>query len=419
MAEGPRIAVLGAGLQGTTVALELARRGCRVDLFDRAQQPITCAGLQNEGKLHLGFVYGKDLSLQTTQRLAAGSLRFLPLLRRWIGSDSERVRFSSPFLYAVPQDSQLSPEAVSTHFTHVEACVRQLIARHETMHGDHAYPGLTGEPIFRPLGDEVRRRYFSHDEVPAAFATKEVAVDPRSIATLLRSAVAGHPGIQFFPQVRIEAVEPRGRHYAISTTPVARSSQGAYDQVINSLWDGRLLIDRGMGLIPDRAWIWRYKAGVRLTFEQSVPPIASVTFMLGSYGDTVQYGSRHVYLSWYPAGLLGLSRELTIPARWNEFAHHDRAALMAATFDGLEVLYPDLGRLRRVKANSAMSSGVIFAWGATDIDDPDSGLHQRDEIGVTSMDGYHSINTGKYCMAPALAMDVADRITPDPSPGPA
>jgi 2-polyprenyl-6-methoxyphenol hydroxylase-like FAD-dependent oxidoreductase len=56
MSKEPRIAVLGAGLQGTTIALELARRGCRVDLFDREEQPITRAGFQNEGKLHLGFV---------------------------------------------------------------------------------------------------------------------------------------------------------------------------------------------------------------------------------------------------------------------------------------------------------------------------------------------------------------------------
>ena len=55
-----RVAVLGAGFLGTGVALELARRGVAVHLYDRNDVCITQAGLRNEGKVHLGFTYAKD-----------------------------------------------------------------------------------------------------------------------------------------------------------------------------------------------------------------------------------------------------------------------------------------------------------------------------------------------------------------------
>ena len=53
------IAVLGAGLQGACIALELARRGHEVDLIDQDVQPLNRASLRNEGKIHLGFVYAR------------------------------------------------------------------------------------------------------------------------------------------------------------------------------------------------------------------------------------------------------------------------------------------------------------------------------------------------------------------------
>ena len=43
------IVILGAGLQGAGVALELARRGTAVTLIDQDPQPLNRASLRNEG----------------------------------------------------------------------------------------------------------------------------------------------------------------------------------------------------------------------------------------------------------------------------------------------------------------------------------------------------------------------------------
>ncbi len=69
-----------------------------------------------------------------------------------------------------------------------------------------------------------------------------------------------------------------------------------------------------------------------------------------------------------------------------------------------------MGRLPLDADAVSVKGGVIFAWGETDIDDPDSGLHERHAIGTRSSEGYHSIDTGKLTMAPLFAQVAADRV---------
>ena len=57
--------MLGAGLQGACIALELARRGAKVDLYERNEACVAEASAHNEGKVHLGFVYAFDQSFAT------------------------------------------------------------------------------------------------------------------------------------------------------------------------------------------------------------------------------------------------------------------------------------------------------------------------------------------------------------------
>ena len=62
-----RVAVLGGGLQGACVALELSRHGVKVDLYEKSDQCLSQASAHNEGKMHLGYVYANDRSLRTAR----------------------------------------------------------------------------------------------------------------------------------------------------------------------------------------------------------------------------------------------------------------------------------------------------------------------------------------------------------------
>jgi hypothetical protein len=71
---------------------------------------------------------------------------------------------------------------------------------------------------------------------------------------------------------------------------------------------------------------------------------------------------------------------------------------------------PPLRSLRFRPSDVDPGGGIIFAWGDTGVDDPESMLHERFEIGVHSYGNYHTVNTGKYTMTPWMGMKTAERI---------
>jgi hypothetical protein len=71
---------------------------------------------------------------------------------------------------------------------------------------------------------------------------------------------------------------------------------------------------------------------------------------------------------------------------------------------------PMLSTLAYSDKNVEPVGGVIFAWGDTGVDDQQSKLHDRHELGVYSMGNYHSVNTGKYTLGPLMGLRAAERI---------
>src|SRR5213593_217491 len=91
------ILILGAGLQGTGVALELARRGLDALLVERDPRPLNRASLRNEGKIHLGLIYANDASRETAFLQLRGALHFRRILERWRGAATDWLSRSTPF----------------------------------------------------------------------------------------------------------------------------------------------------------------------------------------------------------------------------------------------------------------------------------------------------------------------------------
>jgi glycerol-3-phosphate dehydrogenase len=73
-AEHPEVAVIGAGVVGCAVALELARRGVEVALLEAEPEPGLAASGTNSGILHTGFDSAPG-ELETDLILASGRIR--------------------------------------------------------------------------------------------------------------------------------------------------------------------------------------------------------------------------------------------------------------------------------------------------------------------------------------------------------
>ena len=183
-----------------------------------------------------------------------------------------------------------------------------------------------------------------------------------------------------------------------------------YDHVVNTLADGRLAVDKTAGVEPERAWLYRVKHFIRLR-APGLAPVPSTTIVLGPFGDIAAYGDGNFYLSWYPAGMRGMSPDLSPPAWPLVLDEPASSEVRRAIVTGLARIVPALADLSRDAVESAaVKGGIIFAWGRTDIHDAGSGLHERHAIGPSSRGRYHTVDTGKLTMAPLFGKAVADRI---------
>ena len=393
-----RVAVLGAGLQGSAIALELGRRGVDVDLVERADEAMTGASAHNEGKVHLGYVYANDPSRRTARTMIEGALEFAPLLRRWLG-DLDDVVVADPFRYAVHRDSLLTVEEVEAHFADCHAIALELLDGREP-----DYFGADPRVAPRRLSPADLAEHFHPATVSAAYATTEVAVDPLSLARAVRRALADHPRIRLRVATAVRAVTPLDDGALVHTD----RADDRYDHVVNALWDGRLAVDETAGVAASRPWLYRMKYFVRLEPSVSVP---STTILLGPFGDVVTYADGQAFLSWYPAGRLGTSAALSPPSWDTELDDVLAKEVRMGVVAGLADVVPAVGRLPEADlAEGRVLGGVIFAHGHTDIDDPASVLHERHEIGPVSHGRFHSVDTGKLTMAPRFARLLADRI---------
>ena len=392
-------------MQGASVALELAAHGISCDLYDREPACLRRASLHNEGKIHLGYVYGNDPSLNSARMMARGAAAFAPLLRRWLGKSLDLVPLSEPFCYAVHAQSLLTVESVEAH---LQACQRIWI---EQGAAADAYFGIdAAAPISRLSPDELSELY-DPSQVQAVFRTPEISVDPAVLSTAIDDRVAGEPSIARVFGVEVKAVRFVGEEMLVDYEADGARHAQAYDHVVNALWEGRLLIDRSAGLPVPAPWLFRLKYHLRLTDEAMREGVASTTMVLGAFGDIVNFGGGELLLTWYPAGRRAVTAAIA-PPNWPSvpeagLCHELRGEIPA----GLAAGVPALRKLTPLTLAAArVGGGPIFALGAEDIDDPASQLHERYAIGVRSLGRYHSIDTGKLTTAPLFAKMVVERI---------
>jgi glycine/D-amino acid oxidase-like deaminating enzyme len=385
-----RVAVLGAGIMGSCIALLLAEAGFEAVLFDAAAEPLAGASRWNEGKIHLGFLYAGDPTRATAARLIPGGLAFAPILERLLGRSLREAGEQPEDVYLVHRGSVASADAMAAHHEAVSALLAEAGA-----------PGLR----CRRLSPAELAALSGSEEVAAGFAVPERSVDTRRVADWLAAALAAAPGVELRCGVRVlaaRAEEAADGPWRVETDPP--EAGGRFDWVVNALWHGRPAVDATAGLPPPPPFTQRYRVSL---FVQA-PGVAErgAVLVVGPFGDMKAYGDGRFYLSWYPAGLL----EETTASEVTDPPAPDAKAVIAGTRAGLAPLLPAAGRVLAEASEILVRGGWVFALGRGPLSDPASSLHRRDGFGVARRGRYLSVDTGKYSTAPWLAARIADAI---------
>lgn len=402
-AHGKRVAVLGAGIMGSSVALELARRGCRVVLVDSAEAPFSGASRWNEGKIHLGYLYAADPSLSTARHLLPGGVAFVDDVGELVGCDLQPAISAQDDLYLVHRDSVVDAETTCARFEAMSALVRACP-------GSDRYPGDASRARSRALSPAELGRLVDTRSIQAGFRVPERSISTRWVADRYIEALRAAPRIELAMATRVLGVGPvptaaRERWRLDTDVPV----DGTFDAVVNALWSGRLAVDASLGLQPQPGWSHRFRLSL---FVRTHRPMEahSMVVATGPFGDIKNYNGRDFYLSWYPAGLLveGLA---VPPPELPLLGDADRLHIADAIRAGLGALIPVTHEILEQAESVQVEGGWVFAQGQGSLADPAASLHRRDRFGVIERGTYFSVDTGKYSIAPWLARQIAVRLT--------
>lgn len=394
-----RIAVLGAGIMGASLALLLARRGNRVVLVDAAAAPFSGASRWNEGKIHLGYLYAGDPALATARRLLPGGLAFRALVESLLGCALAPAISRDDDVYLVHRDSVVAVPAMRAYFDALTA----LAQGHPSASGYLCDIGSVQE-----LGDDALDAIANRSLVRAGFRVPERSLSTLWLADRYVAALAAEPGIDLAMRTRVVDVVATDAGDARWRVVADASVEGQFDAVVNATWEGRLALDARVGLAPVPGWSHRYRQSlfVHTRHELQAP---SAVIATGPFGDVKNYNGRDFYLSWYPDGLRAEGNAIAAPAV-PVLDADGRAAAIAAIADDLAAVVPFVRDIIGAADDARLEGGWVFAMGQGSLADPHSGLHRRDRFGVRRRGSFYSVDTGKYSTAPLLAVELARRI---------
>ena len=387
--------VLGGGIQGCCIALMLRKHGYDVKIVDKSNDIINRASLNQEGKIHLGFIYGLDASLKTGKKLLLDALYFAPYLEYLLGKkvNWEKLK-STNFNYLVAKDSMLSPDEVETYFQTLQTIYRQYLEDENL-----TYLGKKPNTIFKKISlpPQVNPDFFE-----ACFATEEVAIHHKSIKEIIKTKIQSE-NISLCLNQYVTSAKRTTNGFMVETHSEDDGIQHLEsDVVFNCLWEGRMILDKQMGMQVEKGYNLRLKYGIIAKPLKSDRRLPSFSVIQGPYGDFVNFHqSKETYFCWYPSSMKGMVIDQSIPTSWDEACDGKipqtvRQKLVNENFKHFKRLIPTLSDFQVL----SIKAGVIVAKGHHDIHHMDSKLHERNESPITQSDGYFSINTSKYTSAP-------------------
>ena len=392
---------------GVCVALELARRGESVTLVDGAEELLQGASRWNEGKIHLGYLYAADPGLNTARRLIPGGLAFRGLVERHIGRSLDGY-MTDDDVFLVHRDSVVDAASFGAYANRVAELVREAASSSDAP----LYLSDVSRSSVQRLSSSDLARLTPSGQVVAGFRVSERSISTRPVADLLVSAIRAEPRVEVCTGVWIDGVRRRADSRLELVTPRAGPlTLGAFDVVINALWEGRPAVDVSLGVRPVAPWTHRFRAAVFAEAPNSA--LEGGVLCTGPFGDIKRYGDGRLYLSWYRAGLLAEGNDIEPPRERSALTSLRAELVRSQTLAGLAEYFPGIAQLCAEAETLEVHGGWVYAIGDGSLADPSSTLHQRDKFAITRDRGYISVDTAKYSLAPWLAERVAQMVVND------
>ena len=380
-------AVIGGGTLGSLIALRLSNLGLNVEIFESKPELLKGASYLGEGKIHLGYTYG--LSHESSYgQLIESAFTFAEIVESSICNPVDWKNVTSiPFSYKVADDSLISPDIFLNHGKAISTII-QLKNNNET---------YLGSPIEEII--ELERTS------ERSFITSERAVDLEKHKEIITAEIIARENITVNVNSEILLVKTDLQNRYMLTTNSCELGK-SFDYVINCTWEKRYLLDR---MFWEKLPNLNYRTKLYVSAKTSLQE-AAYTTVLGKYGDLVVFNTGRLYGSDYLTGLTSFTNEVLPNFAERESLPEVLVARHWEYFKSRFIL--EMPELSEVTDITTFERSVV-AKGDSDIDEINSGLHERSPHYLDRKGNYISALATKITTVPQLAKRIVDWISSD------
>jgi len=238
-----------------------------------------------------------------------------------------------------------------------------------------------------------------------SFLTSERAVDLEKLSEILIAELVARENITINVNSEIALAEiDADNNYILSTTN--EKLEQRFNFVINCTWEKRHLLDRMFwDELPDLNYRTKLYVSAKTTLRET-----ACTTVLGKYGDLVIFNTGRLYGSDYLTGLTSFTNEVLPNFVERESLPEE---LVAKHWEYLKSRFLlELPELSEVTDMATFERSVV-AVGDSDIDQINSGLHDRFPHYLNRKGNYISALGTKMTTIPQLAKKIVDWIRSD------
>ena len=390
-----RVAILGAGIQGTLMALMFKKHGYDVTIIDRASDIMDRTSITGEGRIHMGLEYANDPSMDTATYMLESAMRFAQYIEYLVNEKLDWSKLKSERLICLlPHESHVTPHQFEEYGVKLGEIYERVLFEHPEL----TYLGERPPKVL--LGAIEIPKAVNASFIAAAYQSIQVCILANKLRDIIRQSLREKGVTLVFDRTILgvkrnneEDAEKYGKLRVISDL-----GEHDYDVVVNCLWENRAKIDRQMGLDNnEKEESYRIKSNVRLAnLLELHGNIPSISIMNGPFGDFVRYGKDDmVYFAWHPVSPTAITHNLTeietlfqkhviseFPTDFEKHITEGHREAFEQIFPGFDSSFFDEG---------IVGTGFVVANGLTDIADPKSSLHERKDPPNLIKDAHISI----------------------------
>ena len=360
----PKVAVLGCGIFGALVSLELARRGAHVVVFERNIDVLQGASLNNQNRLHLGYHYPRDET--TAIQCKEGFQRF-------------RDRFSGCVSEGFPNAYFIASEGSHTNASDYRSFLERVGLAYHEIDIEEFTPTLTNVDI--------------------GVSTAETVYDSRLLAGQIAKMLCAD-NVQLVLSMEVEKVRRRGDTYTLYSKT---ECLGEFDFVVNCTYANHNKFNAELE-VPSPVFQYEYTMVpiIRWGQERCGITVMDGPFMtvlpFGKSDDFLLYHVRHAVVETIVADQL--------PSHWldkdaSPASRIDKGALYQTTLNACTEFVQALGTAELI--GFLEGPRIVVA----DTDDTDE---RRSIVANRDNEGFWSVLSGKIDHSVWVAEDVANQV---------